>query len=85
MIRLITAKNSDDVTLRVEGELVADSVTLMEEECQRLRRICPTLHVDLSGVTYVDAHGVTLLRALSAAGVTLGRCPPLIRLALAED
>ncbi len=85
MLRLMAMKNTADVTLRVEGELVADWVALMEEECQRLRMASQTLLLDLSGVTYVDAHAVHRLRALVTTGVALVRCPPLIRLMLGED
>jgi len=85
MLRLMAVTNGPDVTLGVEGELVADWVALMEEECQRLRTTSKTLFLDLSGVTYVDVNAVQRLRALASAGVTLVRCPPLIRLMLAED
>ena len=85
MLRLVATTNCREVTLRVEGELVAEWVGLMEDECHRLRTTPQTLLLDLSGVTYVDAHGVNRLRALESGGVTLVRCPPLIRLMLAED
>lgn len=85
MLRLVATTNCSEVTLRVEGELVAEWVGLLEDECQRLRTTPQTLLLDLSGVTYVDANGVNRLRALEGAGVTLVRCPSLIRLMLAED
>jgi anti-anti-sigma regulatory factor len=85
MLRLVVTKNCREVTLRVEGELVAEWVGLMEDECQLLRATSENLLLDLSGVTYVDGHGVNRLREIESGGVTLVRCPPLIRLMLAED
>lgn len=84
MLKLTAASDAGIVTLRAEGELVEGWVDLMEEECRRLGTHGRTVAFDLGGVTYVDTHGVERLRYLIGQGVTLVRCPPLIREMLAE-
>ena len=85
MLKLTAVPDAERVTLRAEGELVDKWVDLMEEECRRLGANGRAMALDLGGVTYVDTHGVERLRFLIGQGVTLVRCPSLIREMLAED
>jgi anti-anti-sigma regulatory factor len=85
MLRLTSTPDATKVTLRAEGELVEKWVDLMEEECHRLTADARPVRLDLSGVTYVDTRGLDRLRVLVDQGVTLVRCPPLIRAMLDGD
>jgi anti-anti-sigma regulatory factor len=85
MLRLTTIKSSGGVTIRAEGDLVAEWGELLADTCYGLRENGADLHLDLSGLTYVDGQGVKRLRALEKTGVRLMHCPPLIRTILAED
>lgn len=78
MLRL-TVADGETVTLRAEGELVEQWVDLLEDECRRLGIGGGPVAVDLGGLTYVDARGIERLRSLVTHGVTLVRCPPLVR------
>lgn len=85
MLRLTSTPDATKVTVRAEGELVERWVDLMEEECRRLTADTRPVRLDLSGVTYVDTRGLVRLRVLVDQGVTLVRCPPLIRAMLDGD
>ena len=85
MLRLTTIQNSGDVTIRAEGELVAEWVEFLADTCDEVRENGTVLRLDLSGLTYVDGRGVKRLRALERAGISLVRTPPLIRTMLTED
>jgi|RhiMetdeSRZDD1v2_1073273.scaffolds.fasta_scaffold631432_2 anti-anti-sigma regulatory factor len=85
MLRLTTTNNPGGVTIRAEGELVAEWVELLADTCEGLRENGSDLRLDLSGLTYVDSQGVKRLRLLEGAGIPLLHCPPLIRTMLTED
>lgn len=85
MLRLTTLDDSKNLTVRAEGELVADWVDLVEQECRRALGSSRPVLLDLGGVTYLDSRAVTRLRSLAADGVILAHCPPLIETMLSED
>lgn len=66
-------------TVRLEGRLVGPWVGELESLCLELLadgRAAPAL--DLGDVLFVDGEGLRLLSELSARGVHLSRCPPLV-------
>lgn len=85
MLRLTTIEDPSGLTIRAEGELVADWVRLLAEACDGPREPGTEVRLDLSGLTYVDTTGVDRLRLLERTGVRLLHCPPLIRTMVTED
>lgn len=49
------------VILKLEGRMVAQWVTALKEECQRVLRGPKRLVLDVAGVTFVDRDGVAML------------------------
>lgn len=75
----ITANSSRPV-LRVEARIVGAWVDLLEAICREAGAWNPQAAVlDLSGVTFASAAGVSLLRRLEGAGIALRGCPGHLR------
>ena len=62
--------------LRVEGRLVGDWVELLDAEVASAKH--SMLSLDLSGVEFADARGLSLLQRLSEHGVEFVACSPLL-------
>ena len=76
----ITKKNSDssDITLGLEGRIVTDWATVLEQECSELLAEGCRVWLDFSGVTYVDSHGAERLQNLHEKGVRFVNYPDLL-------
>jgi anti-anti-sigma regulatory factor len=86
MLRLTrTTRRPHEVVLVLEGQVVAEWVRLLEEECLELSETDHKLLLDLAGVSYLDRRAVRLLRELSARSVSIINCPPLVEDLLRED
>ena len=86
MLRLTrTSQAPDEVILLLEGQIVAEWVLLLEDECLELLRTGCRVLVDLSGVSYLDRHAARLLRELEHRSVRLINCPPLVDELVRED
>ncbi len=59
------------VILKLEGRIVAQWVTVLDEECQRVLRRPTPLVLDVAGVTFVDRDGVAMLRKMRNERVQL--------------
>jgi RNA polymerase sigma-70 factor, ECF subfamily len=72
MIR-VTRMAADDGngTLRVEGRLTHETVEELRMACDALLTEQGSLHLDVSGLRFVDPDGVALLRGLEARGTRL--------------
>lgn len=57
--------------LRLEGRIAGPWIVELEHHCARLLDGGRALTLDLSGVSYVEARGVALLRALARRRVAL--------------
>jgi anti-anti-sigma regulatory factor len=80
MLRLTEVIHHDrGVTLRVEGNIVAESTELLERECLAAMQRSTSVRLDLGGVMYVDSRGAELLSALPLRNCALVNCPPLLR------
>jgi ABC-type transporter Mla MlaB component len=55
---------AEQVTLRVEGRIVAANVVELERECRAAVAAGQRLVLDLGGVTYLDGAGAAMLRSL---------------------
>jgi anti-anti-sigma regulatory factor len=86
MLRLTrTSKPPHEVILLLEGQIVAQWVRLLEDECRELLSADRQILLDLSGVTYLDRQAARLLRELSDRSVRLINCPPLVDELVRED
>jgi hypothetical protein len=57
------------VTLYLEGRVAAEAVAVLERECWRSLAEVSRVHLDFSGVTFIDGRGVEALKRLPAARV----------------
>ena len=62
------------VTFKLEGELLEPWVSSVREACASPSVDSEGLCLDMAAVTYVDAPGIELLRALQRKGVELAAC-----------
>jgi hypothetical protein len=86
MLRLTrTSQPPDDVILLLEGQIVAQWVRLLEEECLQLLGTGCRVLLDLSAVSYLDRRAARLLRELEGRSVRLINCPPLVDELVRED
>jgi anti-anti-sigma regulatory factor len=65
-------------TLKVEGKLRGPWIDELARACDEPLGSRGRLSLDLSAVTFVDTHGVELLRLLLERGVTLAACSGLV-------
>lgn len=86
MLRLTrTSDRPREVVLKAEGQIVAEWVGLLEEECQELTARDQQVVLDLGDVSYLDSRAVRLIRALAAGPVSVINCSPLVEELLAEE
>jgi anti-anti-sigma regulatory factor len=86
MLRLTrTAQSPRRVVLKAEGQIVAEWVSVLEDECRDLARRDREVVLDLANVSYLDGRAVKLIRALAAGPVSLVNCSPLVEELLAEE
>lgn len=72
------AENGTPVTLKLEGKIHADWVSLLEQECRTLIRQRREALLDFSAVTYMDTQGVELVRSLPARTFRIVNAPAFI-------
>jgi anti-anti-sigma regulatory factor len=58
------AQDATQITLKLEGRLVGQWVNALKRECERYLTKLSNILLDLSGVSFVDAQGLTTLKAL---------------------
>lgn len=73
------SEDADSVTLRLEGRVVAQWVTALEEECRRVLQGSKRLNLDLVGVTFVDRAGVAMLGKMNGERVRVVSSSPFLR------
>jgi len=66
-------------TLRVEGRIVTQWVSLLERECWLSLEDNRRVRLDLSSVTFIDSRGVALLRHLGTKEFEVINCPEFIK------
>ena len=75
MLRITRLSGDHPTTLRLEGKLLAPWLRELRDACElaiqhgSTNGTAPAVTLDLSGVLFVDAPGVGLLRELIAQGV----------------
>src|SRR5262249_54079710 len=79
MIRVTRMAAGEGVdTLRVEGRLTHETVGELRMACEALLTEQSSLHLDVSGLQFVDPTGVALLHGLERRGTRLGGCSGFI-------
>jgi anti-anti-sigma regulatory factor len=73
MLRITEVVDSgSETTLHVEGRIVSEWVSVLQEECSRLlQESGRRLRLDLGAVTFIDLRGVLALRRLTTKGVAI--------------
>ena len=62
------------VTMKLEGRITADWVSLLEGECLGVLQEKRKLGLDLLDVTFVDGSGVEMLGRMAAEGIHVINC-----------
>ncbi len=65
------SENGSPVTLKLEGKVHADWVSLLEQECRALISQKKTVLLDFSEVTFMDDRGVDMIRRLPARSIKI--------------
>ncbi len=86
MLRLTrTTRSPEGAVLKAEGKIVAEWVSVLEQECLELAARDHQVVLDLGEVSYLDSRAVRLIRRLTAGPVSIVNCSPLVEELLAED
>ena len=87
MLRIRTVPNGPlATTLHLEGRIVSNWVSVLEDECTRLlQERGRRLRLDLGAVLFVDDRGVLVLEWLATQGIELANVPPFIDTRLRGD
>ena len=72
------AESPSIVTLKLEGRIASDWLSLLEKECLRFLEEKRKVVLDFSEVTFVDWRGVEMLGKISANNIQVINCCPLI-------
>ncbi len=72
------AESPSLVTMKLEGRIASDWVSLLEKECLRFMEKNRKVVLDFSEVTFVDWRGVEMLQKISVNNVQVINCCPLI-------
>ena len=72
------SQSADSVTLKVEGEIVSEWVTVLEHECLKWLQAKPEVLLDFSKVTCIGHNGVVMLKRIVSSSLRLIQCPALI-------
>ncbi len=79
MLRITkTSENGSPVTLKLEGKIHAEWVSLLEQECRTLVREKKDVLLDFAEVTYMDLQGIKLIRSLPARSIRIINAPAFI-------
>jgi len=85
MLRLSrTSQGPGETVLKVEGQILADCVEVLEKECLELLGRDRRVLLDLGEVNYLDSRSAHVLRTLAADRVAIVNCSPLLQELLAE-
>lgn len=86
MLRItVTDSTPSTRTLKLEGRVTGAAVDELRRQCEPLAsQELRCLLLDLAGVSFIDAHGLDLFRALDRHNVALTRCSPFVAELLKE-
>ena len=72
------------VKLKPQGSVTGEWVLLLEERIRRSLQTSEKVFLDLSEVTFVDKHGVEMLRKVASEKIAIINCPGFIEELLKE-
>jgi len=75
----VTGGDKAFVALRLEGQIVSDWVSALEQEITQWLQMGRRVVLDFSEVKRVDGRGAAMLKSMAGADVEIVNCPPLIR------
>ncbi|MGE3775676.1 MAG: STAS domain-containing protein [Pirellulaceae bacterium] len=79
MLKITAARNDGfEWVLKLEGKLLADWVSELQEACRAARAESGQLQLDLSALSFVDAAGMIALRELIRQGVSITTTTPFV-------
>lgn len=73
------SESADSITLKVEGRIVSEWVTVLEQECLKWLRTKPEVLLDFSEVKFIEHNGVVMLKRIASPNLRLINCPALIK------
>ncbi len=73
------SENETQVKLRVEGQLVADWSSVLQQECQKILHHGREVFLDCSRLAFTDSRGIAVLKQLQTEGLRIAQLPPLIK------
>jgi len=80
MLRITkVAEDSTTVTMKLEGKLASDWVSLLEGECLTCLKDNRKVLLDFSEVTFVDSRGAEVVKKLAGEGIKIVDCCELIK------
>ena len=86
MLRITRVVDSiTSVTLKVEGQIASDWISVLKCECLSVLRDKRELVLDFSGVAFINAEGVKMLNRLKSLGVPPERLQIVNSSPLIED
>ena len=69
MLRITRVDDTTNVTLKMEGQIASDWISVLESECLSVIRDERELVLDFSGVAFIDAEGAKMLNRLKSSTV----------------
>ncbi len=85
MLRITEARPTAGTSiLRLVGRVIGPWVGELGQACEEALSSARALTLDLAEVSFVDEHGVALIRALAKREVALVNCSPFIAERLSE-
>ena len=79
MIRITRVNESPlQVTLKVEGQIVSDSLPVLKQECLTSMQGNQKVVLDFSDVTFIDSRGMLMLKRIRAGNLEIINCSDLI-------
>ncbi len=79
MIRITrTDESPSQVTLKVEGQIVSLSVSVLEQECLTSMQGNQKVVLDFSDVTFIDSRGMLMLKRIRAGNLEIINCSDLM-------
>jgi hypothetical protein len=66
------------VTLKVEGRLVSEWITVLEQKCLKWLQAKPEVPLDFSGVTFIEHNSLAMLKRIASPNLRLINCTALI-------
>lgn len=79
MLRITTTIEESSLTgFKLDGQIISDWVTVLEEECLKVLRKNGKIVIDASGVIFIDCKGIELFKRLAGENFKVENCSPLI-------